>query len=68
MNELSDYNGGFPATFIFHDPKDNTLKQMEVTEEAWNHTLKTFEDNDNISRSVIFKYMSKHDTVKTQEV
>lgn len=65
---LGTYSGEFPATFYFHDIKDDTLKQMEVTEEAWNHTLKTFEDNDNISPGVVIKYMSKHETVETKEV
>jgi len=68
MNLLKDYEGGFPTDFIFFDIKDQKLKKMTVTEEAWNHTLKTFEDNDNISRGVVYKYMSKHETVQTQEV
>jgi hypothetical protein len=68
MNTLSDYEGGFPTTFYFYDIKTEKLKKIEVTEQAWNNTLKTFEDNDNISRGVIFKYMSKQDTVKTTEV
>lgn len=67
-NKLSDYDNGFPATFYYYDIKDEKLKTMEVTEKAWNNTLKTFEDNDNITRGVVFKYLSKHDTVKTQEV
>jgi len=65
---LKEYDGDFPAEFYFFDIKDEKLKLMTVTEEAWNHTLKTFEDNDNISRGIVIKYMSKHDTVKTQEV
>lgn len=65
---LKDYNGGFPAEFIFYDIKDEKLKQMTVTKQAWNNTLKTFEDKNNISRGVIFKYMSKQDTVTTKKV
>lgn len=68
MNELSDYDGGFPAKFYFHDIEEEELKLMKVTEEAWNNTLKTFEDNDNVSRGVVNKYMSKHETVEIQEV
>jgi hypothetical protein len=65
---LKDYDGGFPAEFYFFDIEDDNLKKMKVTEEAWNNTLKTFEDNDNINRNVVIKYMSKHETVQTQKV
>jgi len=65
---LKDYDGGFPAEFYFFDIEDEKLKKMTVTEVAWNHTLKTFKDNDNISRNVVIKYMSKHDTVQTTQV
>jgi len=59
---------GFPFEAVFLDIKDDTLKQITVTENAWNTTLKTFEDNDNISRNVIFKHLSKNDSVKTQPI
>jgi len=68
MNELSDYEGGFPAEFYFYDIQDQKLKLMTVTEQAWNNTLKTFEDNNKVSPNVVIKYMSKHDTVQTTEV
>lgn len=68
MNTLSDYENGFPTTFYFYDIQDGELKEMEVTEEAWNDTLKTFKDNNNVSRNVIIKYMSKHETVQTKKV
>jgi len=61
---LSDYNGEFPFHVVFYDIQDEKVKEMKVTEQAWNQALKTFEDNDKISEPVIFKYMSKHDTVK----
>lgn len=63
---LEDYDGDFPFTVVFHDIQDNKVKEMEVSEEAWNDTLKTFGDNDNVTRSVIYKYMSKHDSVTTE--
>jgi len=66
--KLEDFEGGFPAEFYFFDIKEQTLKKIIIPKEAWHNTLKTFEDNDNVSHGVIFKYMSKHDTVKTQEV
>jgi len=58
----------FPFEAVFLDIKDNTLKQMTITEQAWNNTLKTFEGNDNISRNVIFKHLSKNDTTKVDTI
>jgi len=68
MNQLSDYDGTFPAVFYFYDIEDEKLKKMGVPETVWNDTLKTFEGNNNIKPNVIFKYMSKHDNVETEEV
>jgi len=68
MNKLSDYNGTFPAVFYFYDIEDEKLKKMGVPETVWNTTLKTFEGNNNVKPNVIFKYMSKHDNVETEEV
>lgn len=61
--QLEDYDGDFPVQMVFYDIQDEKVKEMEVTEQAWTEALKTFEDNNNVTESVIFKYMSKHDTV-----
>jgi len=64
--QLKDYDGDFPFTVVYYDIGSQEAKEMTITEEAYDEALKTFEDNDNVSESVIYKYISKHDTVKTE--
>lgn len=65
--QLKDYKGDFPFKVYFYDIQTQETKQMTITQEAYNEALKTFEDNDNVSESVIYKYISKHDTVTINE-
>lgn len=62
--KLENYDGEFPVDMVFYDVQDGEVKEMQVTEQAWNHTLKTFEGQTNVSDNVVMKHLSTHDTVK----
>lgn len=64
--KLTDMKGETPFKALFYDPKDQNVKQITVTEKALDNTLKTFADTNNVSRNVVFKYMSKHDTIQPE--
>jgi hypothetical protein len=66
--QLEDRESGFPADFYFYDMKDDTMKMMTVTEEAWKDTLKTFREQDDVDSHIIQRYMCKQDDVNVQEV